>query len=190
MRSLEQLCGTAGKRHLDRAGLMRGLEALGYAVRLVFAPPSPAWVMNSAWGGLISPAACGPYIAASTDQTIIIDTPGAWEQPSPAGDDDMTAVLALPNGDVHRFLAGGPGHLFEYQDLASGVTVGPNDISADNHWPGVPIVSGLAATYNPSSGNEEVQWISSDGHLYKAHYDRALHPLGGAQHRPILKEQP
>lgn len=91
MRQLEHLCGTNGSGTLiqrdpatGRPGLLDGLLALGYKAHVEsMTRPTPSRLMNPAWGGFVSQAACGPYLAAWADVSVIIDTPGTWEQPPP-----------------------------------------------------------------------------------------------------------
>ena len=83
MRTLERLCGTGG-RGTSEQNLRSGLLSLGYQARVSYTSPATiGWLMNPAWGGLISPALNGPYLAAFTGTSVIIDTPGAWETAAP-----------------------------------------------------------------------------------------------------------
>jgi hypothetical protein len=98
MRQLEALCGTSSQA-TTVAGLVDGLHALGYRAHAESTtPPAPSRLMNPAWGGFVSAAACGPYLAAWASVTVIIDTPGSWEQPAPP--EDTMAVLTQQQADT------------------------------------------------------------------------------------------
>jgi hypothetical protein len=134
---LEALCGTAnGITTVE--GLMAGLRRFGYTCHWDRGPASVGWIMNPAWGGLISPTQCGPYITAFTGQSVIIDTPGAWESPPPPpappappiSEDDMLIRFQFNGG---AFLSE---NLMRYRHLASSQIL--NDVAyvvAKSHQP-------------------------------------------------------
>jgi hypothetical protein len=120
MQVLEAFCGTANGI-TTWEGLMACLRRFGYTCHYVVAAMPPRWLMNSAFGGLISPAQAGPYITAFTGQSVIIDSPGAWETtppppapPAPVQEEDMLIVntpsagVYLLSGSMYVHIDDGP----------------------------------------------------------------------------------
>jgi hypothetical protein len=175
MRTLERLCGTGG-RGTSEVNLRNAYLALGYQAHISYTSPAViGWIENTAWGGKVSPAQNGPYLAAFTGTSVIIDTPGGWETSAPTPPlqeaDDMGASFVLPDNSAQvNFWLDGAGHIHEaWYTTADQRWHGPVDATM-GWFKGVLAAGGLSACVTPDGGAQLVFWTGRDGHRYEAWY--------------------